>query len=115
MRLICAVKRPVLHATPFIGRQKELAKLKETLEEVIDKKEPRFLLIVGEAGIGKSRLLWKFQQYLVDNVSMARGVYSRIPSTGALAYGHLGELIRSMAWIAQEDTPGCRQRKTQRI
>src|SRR5689334_12124273 len=40
----------------LVGRAQELAELDEALDQVA-RGEPRFLQIVGEAGIGKSRLL----------------------------------------------------------
>ena len=44
------------HVRALVGRAQELAELDEALDQVAGG-EPRFLQIVGEAGIGKSRLL----------------------------------------------------------
>jgi class 3 adenylate cyclase/tetratricopeptide (TPR) repeat protein len=41
---------------PLIGRQREFAQLKEALEGWITAREGGFILLTGEAGIGKSRL-----------------------------------------------------------
>jgi DNA-binding SARP family transcriptional activator len=45
--------------TPFVGRQREMALLQGSWEAVCDG-QPRFVLIRGEAGVGKSRLLAEF-------------------------------------------------------
>ena len=46
--------------TPFLEREKEIEKLKKHLEESITEGKTRFVLIKGEAGIGKSRLSYEF-------------------------------------------------------
>src|SRR2546428_10808731 len=45
-----------MHAGPvFVGRQRELAELRAGLEDAVGGRG-RFFLVVGEAGIGKTRL-----------------------------------------------------------
>ncbi|MFT7651249.1 MAG: class 3 adenylate cyclase/tetratricopeptide (TPR) repeat protein, partial [Candidatus Azotimanducaceae bacterium] len=53
--------------TPFTGREKELARLSKTAEEVVEK-SGQLTLITGEAGIGKSRLLREFSSRLPSGV-----------------------------------------------
>lgn len=50
--------------TPMVGREPELALLQETFQAVASGKS-RFLTIVGEAGVGKTRLLWEFERRLL--------------------------------------------------
>jgi len=59
------LKRPFLFAGEFVGREKELDRLKGLLDIAI-KGEGSFVLVGGEAGVGKSRLLreLKFQAQL---------------------------------------------------
>ena len=49
--------------TPFVGREDELRSLMHRWEQALDG-EGQVALIVGEAGIGKSRLLQRFQQQI---------------------------------------------------
>jgi predicted ATPase len=52
---------PAASAPPLIGRSRELAWLDERLDDALTGK-PQVLLITGEAGIGKSRLLRELQR-----------------------------------------------------
>ncbi len=45
--------------SPMIGRDKELNKIKNFIEGIKDKKKSSILYIYGEAGIGKSRLIYE--------------------------------------------------------
>ena len=51
--------------TPFVGREKELAMLARSSERALAG-EGEFVLIVGEPGIGKSRLIEEFRGQLAD-------------------------------------------------
>jgi DNA-binding SARP family transcriptional activator len=46
--------------SPLVGRRRELARLYELLEESVQTGTPRFALVFGSAGIGKSRLVAEF-------------------------------------------------------
>jgi hypothetical protein len=50
--------------TRMIGRRTELELLQATLYEVVRLKQMRLVTIVGEAGLGKSRLLYEFDNWL---------------------------------------------------
>jgi class 3 adenylate cyclase/tetratricopeptide (TPR) repeat protein len=51
--------------TPFVGREDELRSLMNRWERVLDG-EGQVALIIGEAGIGKSRLLQRFHEQIKD-------------------------------------------------
>ncbi len=42
---------------PLVGREREVAVLRETFARVVTRREPELLTVVGEPGIGKSRLV----------------------------------------------------------
>ncbi|MEJ2352081.1 MAG: adenylate/guanylate cyclase domain-containing protein [Anaerolineales bacterium] len=50
--------------TPMIGRDEELKALQDSVEAVLHNRESRFVMVVGEAGVGKSRLLEEFENWL---------------------------------------------------
>jgi len=88
--------------TQFTGRQSELATLDSCLENAIVG-DGQFISIVGEAGVGKSRLLHEFQKALNSNqITLLQG---RCSSYGAnTPYLPFLELLRKSAEIRNYDT-----------
>ena len=89
---------------PFVGRATELRALKDALEAVGREGRARYVGIVGQAGIGKSRLAWELEKHvdgLVERVYWQRG---RSPAYGdGVAYWAIGEMVRERARIAESD------------
>ncbi len=50
--------------TRMIGRDAELLALQNAFHDALDEYETRFVTVVGEAGVGKSRLLYEFDNWL---------------------------------------------------
>ncbi len=65
------------------------------------------MAVTGDAGAGKSRLLWEFFQYL-DGIEEVRWWHQgRCLSYGeGLAYWALAEMVRARARIGEEEPPG---------
>ena len=86
--------------TPFTGREKELGVLKDCLSET---KEGRgqIVFIVGEPGVGKSRLLLEFRKSIsVENISWLEG---RCTSFGrSIAYLPLIEILKRNFQVADK-------------
>ena len=49
---------------PFVGRDDELRQIKDLFESTSRERKPRLVSVIGQAGIGKSRLAWEFEKYL---------------------------------------------------
>ncbi len=49
---------------PFVGRETELARVASRLAEVVDRGEPRVLIVTGEAGLGKTRLAAEIERFV---------------------------------------------------
>ncbi len=58
--------------SPMMGRDKELSDLCDILQDNAERKEGKSALIIGEAGIGKSRLVHEIQRRLLDWGVMSR-------------------------------------------
>jgi tetratricopeptide (TPR) repeat protein len=97
--------RPPASDSPFVGRQPELQLLQGIFQRAIGEPGLQLVSVVGEPGIGKSRLVSELEQRLaVDDrgVSMLRG--------RCLAYGEgiglwpLGELVKGHLGLAETDS-----------
>jgi class 3 adenylate cyclase/tetratricopeptide (TPR) repeat protein len=91
------------HKTIFVGRENELAVLNDFLRQVVDGRG-RAIGVVGEPGIGKSRLLAEFHRQLaLENVTWVEG---RCLSYGtSIPYLLVIDLLRSNCGIVETDTP----------
>ena len=47
-------------AAPFVGRQAELEQLRQIYRATMSAKKPRFVLIQGDFGVGKTTLIERF-------------------------------------------------------
>lgn len=53
--------RPSVHSGRMIGREKDIGKLTECTDKIFEKGTSGIIYIIGEAGIGKSRLIKEFR------------------------------------------------------
>ncbi len=67
--------------TPLVGRDKEVRYLEAELDELVDEPAPRAVLLVGDAGSGKSRVLDKLLSRA--HARDARSLYARARVVGA--------------------------------
>jgi class 3 adenylate cyclase/tetratricopeptide (TPR) repeat protein len=90
----------------FIGREEELRLLKDAVHATQRVGRARLVSIVGEAGIGKTRLAWELRKYVGG---LARDIYwhdGRSPAYDqGLTFWALGEMVRQRAGIAETDDP----------
>src|SRR5687767_179326 len=80
--------------TPMVGRDTELRLLQGTYQAAIDENEMQVITVVGEPGVGKSRLLHEFQRWLAqrpDEVFIRRG--RATPELSRLPFALLRNLI----------------------
>jgi len=94
------VERPL---TRFVGREREIGVLSDLLERA-EQGQGQVVGIVGEPGVGKSRLLYEFRQGLTDRrVTYLEG---RCPSYGAsIPYLPILDIVRSSCGITDVDSP----------
>jgi predicted ATPase/class 3 adenylate cyclase len=91
--------------TSLVGRQLEMNTLQEAYNQVIEKVESRFVTIVGDAGLGKSRLLEEFESWMYrssgDRVVLIKG--RATSETKTLPYALFRDLIAHRFEILDDD------------
>jgi class 3 adenylate cyclase/tetratricopeptide (TPR) repeat protein len=106
-RLIDVRAEPVARlgssAAPFVGREAEMDVLRGAFAEVVAKRSARLVTVIGDAGVGKTRLISDFIAKVQAEAAVFRG--------RCLAYGDgitfwpLVEIVRSAARISEDDSP----------
>ncbi|MDJ0961235.1 MAG: adenylate/guanylate cyclase domain-containing protein [Acidimicrobiia bacterium] len=87
---------------PFVNRERERRLLHDTLAEVRDGGRAHLVSIVGEAGVGKSRLAAEFFADLERSSDHVYGHTGRCPSYGdGVTFWALGEMVRRRCGIRE--------------
>jgi len=90
---------------PFVGRSDELRLLKEQFHATGRERRARLVSVVGQAGIGKSRIAWELEKYLDGVVELVRWHRGRSPAYGeGVTFWALGEMVRRRAGLAEGDS-----------
>src|SRR3954451_13757941 len=89
---------------PFVGRDAELHAIIEAGEQSAAEPCARHVAVLGEAGAGKSRLLWEYFKYADGIVDQRWWHQGRCLSYGeGVAYWALAEMVRMRASIHEEE------------
>src|SRR5215218_4842237 len=109
LRVVAGVRgarRRVGLEPPFVGRDRQLGLVVEAAADSAERGVARLVAVTGEAGSGKSRLLWEFFKY-TDGIEQNRWWHQgRCLSYGeGVAYWALAEMIRARAGITEEEDP----------
>ena len=90
----------------LIGRDEELARLQGLRERVAREHAPHLVTIVGQAGVGKSRLLAELERTLGEDGTQTGLLRGRCLAFGqGVVYWPLIEMVRSECGIAEGDDP----------
>ncbi len=89
---------------PFTGRDDDLRLLKDLFHATQREHKARLVSIVGQGGIGKSRLAWEFEKYIDGVADTVYWHHGRSPAYGeGISYWALAEMVRGRAGIAEMD------------
>ncbi|HEY7107697.1 MAG TPA: adenylate/guanylate cyclase domain-containing protein [Acidimicrobiia bacterium] len=92
----------MLSDVPMVGRERELEVLDELWAHVVDERQPHFAVVVGDPGIGKSRLCREFRRCVEANdVPVIVGRSS--PYGETTPYGAFAEIVKQDAGIYDTD------------
>jgi predicted ATPase/class 3 adenylate cyclase len=92
--------------TDMVGRQAELERMQAAFQDVARSGAQHTLLIVGDAGIGKSRLLAEFEQWTGDQPGALHLFKGRaFPATQNSPFSLVRDLFASRFEISDSDPP----------
>ena len=97
---------------PLVGRDGAFTVIKELLHTVREERSVRLVTVFGQAGVGKSRLIWELEKY-VDGV-VERILWHRAgsPAYGeGLAFRALADMVRHRIGIVEGDRPAAGRRR----
>jgi len=91
--------------TTTVGREIELRFLQERMLDVVEESRWRVVTVVGDAGVGKSRLLLDFDSWLAERPERVYWFRGRVSHTGQNhANALLRDVVGSRFAIAESDT-----------
>src|SRR6185312_1192914 len=92
--------------TPFVGRARELSSLLATWADVCEQGVARAVLLTGEAGVGKSRLLYEMIAGLKAHEQPALAIRAKAEAEASGSpFAALGAALRRELGIADEERP----------
>jgi tetratricopeptide (TPR) repeat protein len=95
--------------TPFVGRRKELRIIEAVLDEVIGDRVARAAMLIGPAGIGKSRVRYEFMRSLSAAGHPAQVWLGRADALLAAApFGLVAQALRRECEVWPSDPPEVR-------
>jgi class 3 adenylate cyclase/tetratricopeptide (TPR) repeat protein len=94
------------HATPLVGRDLEKQLLIGTFERAAQQRSCQLVALVGEPGVGKSRLCAELFAHLEEGLELVRWRQGRCLSYGdGISFWALGEIVKAECGILESDTP----------
>jgi class 3 adenylate cyclase/tetratricopeptide (TPR) repeat protein len=92
--------------SPFVGREPELARMQEAYERCVSSGDPQLVTVVGEAGVGKTRLARELWQWLGQHASETLRRTGRCPPYGrGVTYQPLADILKEHFAILDSDPP----------
>lgn len=92
--------------TVFVGRDTELGRLREAYEQVAADGAARLVVILGDAGVGKSRLVRELWAWLAEQEPQPLQCTGRCLSYGyGTTYWPLAEILREHFELQEDDGP----------
>ena len=101
--------------TPFVGREVEKTLLQGLFDRCARDSTVELVTLVGEPGVGKSRLCAELSRYIDERAELIRWRQGRcLPYGEGITFWALGELVKSHAGIFESDSPEVGGRRSSR-
>ena len=92
--------------TQLVGRQRELRALHDALDRARQQRAVQLVTLVGEPGIGKSRLVFELMQVVEADPELIRWRQGRsLPYGEGSSFWALAEMVKAEAGILETDSP----------
>ena len=92
--------------TPFVGRAHELELLRQLYRRVVHERSVQLVTIVGEPGVGKSRLVGELAAFVDARPELVDWRQGRcLPYGDGITFWALGEIVKAQADILESDGP----------
>ena len=93
------------HDSPFVGRAGDIARLAGLFDVARDAREVRLVTIVGDPGLGKSRLVAELGRRVDELPELVTWRQGRcLPYGEGITFWALGEIVKSHAGILESDS-----------
>jgi class 3 adenylate cyclase/tetratricopeptide (TPR) repeat protein len=93
-------------ATPLVGRELERPLMIATFERAAKQRACQLVTLVGEPGVGKTRLCAELFQYIEERPGLVRWRQGRcLPYGEGIAFWALGEIVKAECGILESDAP----------
>ena len=94
------------HTSPMVGRELEKPLLIGTFERAAQQRSCQLVTIVGEPGVGKSRLSAELFAYIEERPGLVTWRQGRcLPYGDGIAFWALGEIVKAECGILESDSP----------
>ena len=101
-----AAGRGVEHGGAYVGRAREVARLTTAFERAVADRRPTMLLVAGEPGIGKSRIVAELRRRVEVKAPDVGWLQGRcLPYGDGITFWALGEVVKSHAGVLEGDDP----------
>ena len=100
------------HDSPFVGREIDLGLLKGIFDKTVASQSVQLVTVVGEPGIGKSRLVAELFGYIDGRPELIAWRQGRcLPYGEGITFWALGEILKGHIGILESDPPGVARAK----
>ncbi|HET7237082.1 MAG TPA: adenylate/guanylate cyclase domain-containing protein [Actinomycetota bacterium] len=105
--------RSARRTIPFVGRSSELAILRESLARAGQTGRPVLVTVIGESGIGKSRLADELIAALGDDVPVLTG--HTLPFTDTATFAPAATIVAELAGLDEDEPPAKTKRRLREL
>jgi class 3 adenylate cyclase/tetratricopeptide (TPR) repeat protein len=104
------------HDGPFVGRAAEFRALTGAFDRAVANRSVEFVTVIGEPGLGKSRLVGELSSYVDRSEDLYRWRQGRcLPYGEGIAFWALGEIVKAHAGILESDPPETAREKLEHV